>query len=410
MRPVLVVGDKDQSIYSFRYAHPDGIVEFSTIHARTHDEVLAECRRCPTRLVRMADALIRNNYPKGTTARLVPRTGNPEGEIHIVQWPSLEDEARGISDFVVNVLGRGPYGPGDVLILTPRRLIGYMIRDELVRGDIATHSFYHEEMLEGDGAQRALCLLQLLVNPEDRVALRFWLGLGSPSWRRGEYARLRAYCNEHGQSPWDVLHAATEGNAVIAGIAGILARYQELRVELEALNPLTGTPLVDYLFPDDVVFEAIREAALLLSPETGGRSLLEGLRTAVTQPEMPAEGDFVRIMSLHKSKGLTSRVVIVAGCLEGLIPFIDYDQPYPAQVATLEEQRRLFYVAITRATEILALSSATRMQRNLAYRMGARVTGRGQDVGAIASRFLAELGPAAPAGKFGPAWVAGGFQ
>lgn len=300
--------------------------------------------------------------------------GKPQGEVHITQWPSLEDETEGIAQFVASVLDRG-YTAADVLILTPRRLIGYAIRDALVQRGVATHSFYHEEMLESDDAQGAFTMLQLLVNPEDRVSLRYWVGVGSPSWRKGEWARLRSYCGENGCSPWDALDGIAEGNITLGGTTGVVQRFRELKGDLEVLQPLTGGALVDRLFPDQEGFEAIREAALLVNEDAGARTLLESLRTAATQPEMPTEGDFVRVMSLHKSKGLTSKVVIIAGCLEGLIPFVDNDLPPAARTATLQEQRRLFYVAITRATDVLVLSSAIRLQRNIAYKMGVRVTG-----------------------------------
>lgn len=100
-------------------------------------------------------------------------------------------------------------------------------------------------------------------------------------------------------------------------------------------------------------------------------------------------------MSLHKSKGLTADLVVVVGCMEGLIPFIDSDLPQPDR--SLEEQRRLFYVAITRPRQTLVLSSATHLPRDLAYRMRVPVRGRrGAHVTTIASRFLTELGPTRP--------------
>ena len=90
---VAAIGDVDQSIYRFRHAHPTGIVEFANTHAGTADKELDECRRCPTRVVAIADHLIRNNHPNGRDPRLVPMPGKSEGEIHIVQWASLDDEA-----------------------------------------------------------------------------------------------------------------------------------------------------------------------------------------------------------------------------------------------------------------------------------------------------------------------------
>ena len=71
------------------------------------------------------------------------------------------------------------------------------------------------------------------------------------------------------------------------------------------------------------------------------------VRRHITQPELPMNVDYVRVMSLHKSKGLTSDMVVVVGCLEGLMPYIDYQASQPDQIQSLEEQRRLFYVAIT---------------------------------------------------------------
>jgi len=107
-------------------------------------------------------------------------------------------------------------------------------------------------------------------------------------------------------------------------------------------------------------------------------------------------------MSLHKSKGLTADLVVVAGCVEGLVPTLPRNAAVQLSQTALEEQRRLFYVAITRARQTLVLSSVARMPRDLAHRMGAIVRGGGAAHAAtIASRFIAELGPARPATALG---------
>ena len=125
--------------------------------------------------------------------------------------------------------------------------------------------------------------------------------------------------------------------------------------------------------------------------EIDAATLLEHLRTVITQPEIPESEDFVRIMSLHKSKGLTSKIVIVAGSIEGLIPSSDVSETPQEREATRQEQRRLFYVAITRATEILVISSAIKMNRQLAYKIGAILRrGGGQTGSTIASTFIAQ--------------------
>jgi superfamily I DNA/RNA helicase len=406
-----IVGDVDQSIYSFRHANPEGIETFHTANAGTHDEVLDECRRCPTRVVALADHLISHNHPVAAGPRLRPRAANNPGEVNIVQWSSVRAEAEGLAEYVQHLTNNG-IQPGEILILTPRRLLGYGIRDQIETRGIAVHSFYHEEALEEEAAQRAFTILSLLVNPEDRVSLRWWLGEGSPSYRRNAYLRLKQHCEASGLSPKAVLDACIAGTLNLNGVGDLIIKYDELTAILAGLQTKSVAELIDALFPagnDDVA--VIREAALLDLDEleTGG-DLLDLIKTNVSQPTIPEEVDYVRVMSLHKSKGLTSKVTIVAGCTHGLIPFVDQRHTAQEAALSLKEQRRLFYVAITRCTETLVISSVSRMTRKFAWKIGARIApGSSASAATIASQFIDELGPSAPAPKSGADWVASGF-
>lgn len=404
-----IVGDVDQSIYRFRHANPEGIETFQQHHPTTHDETLDECRRCPTLVVSIADCLIRHNHIGIAVPRLLPKTSNPLGEVHIVQWPGIAEEAEGLATFVLKLLDDGHYSPGDFLILTPRRLVGYGIRDRIAGLGVPVHSFYHEEVLEGESAQRAFALMSLLVSVEDRVALRWWLAEGSPSSRKNEYQRLRAHCEASGVSPWAALEALDGGSLTLPGVGRLVDKYRELREVLASISGQSLPDLVDALLPEgNKECNVLREIALLSIPEieTVG-DLFDCIKTHITQPEMPEEGEFVRVMSLHKSKGLTSRVAIVAGCTQGLIPVQNNDQPQLEQDAILQEQRRLSYVAITRCTEVLVLSSAARMERQLAWKIGALLQPGRSNVGTtVASQFIHELGPLSPASRRGDEWSA----
>src|SRR5262249_55730658 len=138
--------------------------------------------------------------------------------------------------------------------------------------------------------------------------------------------------------------------------------------------------------------------------------LLDCIRSNVTQPAMPEEVDYVRVMSLHKSKGLTSRVTIVSGCTHGLIPYVDFDESPNDAAETLLEQRRLVYVPIRRCSDTLVVSSVMSMSRDFAWKIGARVArGPEADAPTIASQFIDELGPNAPASKRGAAWAQSGY-
>jgi len=111
--------------------------------------------------------------------------------------------------------------------------------------------------------------------------------------------------------------------------------------------------LVDRLFPDGQAetreLRALSVQVLEGNPEINRTDFVAELLTAVTQPEIPTNVDFVRIMSLHKSKGLSAPVTIVSGCVEGLLPRRPgADMTAEQQADYFEEQRRLFYVGITR--------------------------------------------------------------
>jgi hypothetical protein len=146
-----------------------------------------------------------------------------------------------------------------------------------------------------------------------------------------------------------------------------------------------------------------------LQPEL--QDLLDELRTDITQPELPdSEDDVIQVMSLHKSKGLTRDVVVVAGCMAGTLPFVDADDPPEVQTATFAEQRRLFYVAMTRPTKVLVLSAAAKLPLALALRGGAAVA-KTEVIGGVSfavtslTPFIGELGGHSPKVLSGSEWL-----
>lgn len=411
---VVVVGDPDQSIYRFRFANPEAMADYSTTHPGTHDEVLGECRRCPQRVVAMAAALVNNN-PRPSQPVLLPFPNNPPGDVSIVQHTSLQAEADTLSAFLDWYLVQHPNVPaGEILVLTNRRRMGYLVRDSLNNVAVqnlrlwAARSFFYEEALDESAAQEGFTLLTLLSDPDDRVALRTWAGLGSATARIGGWARIRHHCLQAGASPRDTLNALLAGKLSLPHTGAIVERFSELNTRLQQLAGLTGHPLVDALFPAATPgCEDIRGAATAAAVgHPAPVDLLQELRTVVTQPEIPGDqSNIIRVMSLHKSKGLTARVVVVAGCVAGAIPTVDLDDSPDEQLRQIQEQRRLFYVAITRTTDVLVISGAAQIPFGDAKQMNLQFgPGYGGNVTLIASPFLQELGPQRPLTETGQAW------
>lgn len=407
---LVVVGDEDQSIYSFRHAHPEGMADFLARHQGAVDVPLIECRRCPSRVTDMASALIEKNHgAAGSGPRLTPKRDAPAGVVNIVQWGSFEAEIAGVAEYVRHLVSAEGLTPGEILVLCARKQLGHSLRDALTQRQLSAHSFYNEVSLGDEQAQQAIALLTLLADENDRIALRFWLGLGDKKWRSRAYGLLRAHCETTNQSPMQVLDDMAAGALNLPDTDDLVSRHAELNVRIGALSSLAGAELVDVLFPDgDEWAEGLRISALRDTATHGSPAqILDRVRLDLTQPEMPPDGEFIRIMSLHKSKGLTSRAVIVMGCVEGLVPYVEDSLDPVAQSRITAEQRRLFYVAVTRCREYLLISSARDLPPRDAHRMRVKTRGSGPIVSAIASRFIDELGAAAPAPVTGDGFLRG---
>lgn len=410
-----VVGDEDQSIYSFKHAHPEGIANFGETHSDTHDEALGACRRCPRLVVQMANNLIANNQAREPRdLQVMPECD--DGEVHVVQWPTMASEADGLARFVQSRVASGDVEAGRVLILAPRRQFGYAIRDALNVLGTPAHSFFHEQALEGNPkkrsgweAQEAFTLLNLLADPDDDVALRCWCGFGNATLRSNAWSRLREHCGEHGFSPWQALEKLTAGEVAIPYTTGLVDRFQTLQERIADLKDLSIKDLTDAVFPAGEDWAEPLRAMVdgFEEDEASVAKIRESLRIAISQPELPLDVDYVRVMSLHKSKGLTADLVVIAGCSQGLVPHIKRDGNQADRERSLEEQRRLFYVVLTRTRKTLVLSSVKQLPRDLAHRMGAIVSGGNRNyAGLEASQFLGELGSARPRTVTGQTFLA----
>jgi DNA helicase-2/ATP-dependent DNA helicase PcrA len=411
---LVIIGDEDQSIYElFRHAHPEGISEFHETHSDTYDIPLNECRRCPTRVIAVANHLIQYNRWR-TGRQLVPMPGNPPGEIHPVQWETMEAESDGLASYIDAKVRSGDFDPGKTLVLCPGRQFGYMIRDALrARGQDA-HSYFHEEALDGSPrnpdrsrAQQALTLLTLLANPDDRIALRCWLGFGNSNLRRPAYKRLRDHCATTGLTPRQALDALLRREISIAYTSQLVECYRLLVQRLNDLRAMPVESAIGELFPQGQGWaEPLQRMIQETVDEWTYDKVLESLRISITQPERPSETAHIRVMSLHRSKGLNADHVIVVGFVEGLIPRRDRYDTFAVETRAIEEQRRLFYVAITRAKKTLVVSSVQELPRDLAHKMGVRVLGGDRETArTIASTFLSELGPEWPHAISGEDWV-----
>jgi DNA helicase-2/ATP-dependent DNA helicase PcrA len=408
-----IAGDDDQSVYGFRNANPVGTQQF--LDREDVDRCAIDvCGRCPLQILTIANSLISN-----AVGRQKPdlQCLNPEreGEVAILQWPELDDEIQGTVAAIVSDVKSERRQAGDILVLTGRHKIGEAIREGLTALEVPAHSFFTEEAVRTSEARWALALLRLAVE-DDRVSLRVVLGHGDKDGRAAGYQKLMEYCRESGTTERDALEAAKAGSRVPGVGRAFLAQFNQATARLGKL-PIEDLPaLVDSLFPDEVseVADLRALAVEALDEVTTTKELLDALIVGITQVDVPPSPDYVRIMSLHKSKGLTSPSVYVVGMVDGIMPTLPPpDQASEVEIAdAVEEHRRLLYVAITRAASQLTLSYSTKMELGLAMSLRVHVvmskirrSGAFKVVPTVPSCYLRELGSDAPAAITGSSWL-----
>jgi len=414
---VVIVGDDDQSIYGFRYAYPEGIKQISNLYGEYSDINFDIIRRCPKRVTRMASALISKNSNR-THNELIPFEKNQEGQIEIIQWNNYENEINGIVNIVKQEIEQNDILPGDILILVPRRLIGYKIENKLILQGIPAKSYFREDIIRNDSVRRAYSLIHLLANPSDKISLRFLLGFGSNDFRMNQYKILKKYSDDKSKTIRTVLDEILNEKVSIKGISNIIKEYRKILMDLiQIKKKLTDDPLhVFELFiknnKDEDFYEIISIFQEIVNNKpflidnyddinAWLKDIVNDLTYSIAMPDTPESTDNVRIMSLHASKGLNAKFVIMASMIDDLMPFIPKDTIDVQK--TIEEQRRLFYVAMTRCKSSkhdyqgrLIISSFVWIYGIDAVKMGIPITDTRNNKKVSATRFIADFGRTAP--------------
>jgi superfamily I DNA/RNA helicase len=418
---IVIVGDDDQSIYGFKFAHPEGIQEIDKLHGDFEDIPFNECRRCPKQVTLMASALISKN-PNRTLGDLVPHAKNHDGIVEIIQWNTYEDELEGISKIIIAELEKGEIKPEDVLVLAPRRRIGYRLRDNLIAAGLPVKSYFRESAISKDQVKRAYSLLNFLANPTDIISLRYLIGFGSADFRKTQYSKLCQLASDNKLSLVETLHHILKGKLDEKGVKTIVEEYRKVLASLTTIKKEIISDPVDAfqtLFiktaDDEIEFyelnqlyknaiEEIGTEAIETDPaefENWFKEIFSTLQESIALPDSPEDIDHIRIMSLHASKGLSAKFVVLCSMIDHLMPFLPSELSKEEVIHQIQEQRRLFYVAITRCKASkeyagrLIISSFMSIFGLDAVRMGIPTNPKFQ-LGVSSTRYIKEFGLTAP--------------
>jgi DNA helicase II / ATP-dependent DNA helicase PcrA len=387
---VCVVGDEDQSIYGWRGARAGNLKRFTEDFPKTKIVRLEENYRSTQTILDAAAAVVGNNSDRfGKNLRATLDSGDRlrffEATDSVAEagfvCGEISSMVRGISDAHVAVLYRT--GAQSRSFEEALRHLG--IRHRVVGG----FSFYHRAEV-----RNALAYVRLLFHPEDDVALLRVLNVPPRGVGPTTVAALEARAKETGQALWDVMGDSSflVGKKAAGALGYFRKMVEDLAAERENLAPseliervLGETGYLDWVEQQDNLehtsrAENLRELSNAVAEGAQrGQTLEEMLDQAalVSDADEYEEDVAVSLMTLHSAKGLEFDVVFLAGLEEGLLPHSrSFDSP-----DGIEEERRLFYVGMTRAKRSLVLSRAR-------YR---RTYGSQGMRASLASRFLEEI-------------------
>ncbi|HEY2571731.1 MAG TPA: UvrD-helicase domain-containing protein [Solirubrobacteraceae bacterium] len=413
-RNLAVVGDDSQSIYSFRGAEVRNILDFQDDFPDARVVKLEQNYRSTETILRAANAVIANNRG-GIAKRLWSELGQGE-QIHLRALGDEHAEARMVVGEIERLVDEGA-SRSEIAVLYRTNAMSRVIEDTLVRREIAYQVIGGTKFYERAEIKDAIAYLQFLANPFDVVSF----GRIANSPRRGlgqtSLARVLAYADSSDISVWQAASAPQEvpglGTAAIKALSRFMDTMAELRVlagtaaddgtaegEDEASTTTDAVPVGDLL--EAVLAQTGYIEALEAERSIEAQGRIENLEQlvevgrefdAAAEPDndtldvflqevsLVADADsrsddegLVTLMTLHNAKGLEYPIVFIAGMEEGVFP-----HSRALDEGGLEEERRLFYVGVTRAMRELYLSYA--MRRAV---FGAQTPG-------LRSRFLSEV-------------------
>jgi DNA helicase-2/ATP-dependent DNA helicase PcrA len=348
-----VVGDENQSIYSFRHAEANGIINISKGRS-TYSLTL--CTRCPSNVIVLAKRLI------ALRRELKAHPPNKEGEIAALQFIDHDEEAKSIAAICSAYIRTERLKPNDISILLVKKrlkkhILAALVAEGLPVTDLVpTWPLGDSEDDEQSEGRQIYCKLRLLNNRCDALALRTWLQLQS-GVAEASINAAREYCISNQLALWEGLVKISQDYQIIPRHGRRLkAKYDALKSELDSLETLNSLDeVLDNILGEDSgdsdsVKTGVRRFIDLVRKEERAdtlEKLLRALQTFDLKSESLLGNDAIKVMTMHKAKGLSSELVIIPGLEDGIMPSPERDT---------EESRRLLYVAMTRTSKFLILT------------------------------------------------------
>lgn len=363
-RNILVVGDMDQSIYGFRDAEPQNVLNFEKDFSARVLKLETNYRSTP-QILSPAHKLIKNNKLRKPTSL---ETGNPPGppplvmgcqsDIHMAHW---------IANFVrTRILSGTP--PSEIAVFyrvnAASRILENAFRSEKIRykviGDV---SFYDRQEIK-----TSLSILKIFANANDRIAFERTFDFCGKGVGARSMAKIHGISSERSIPIMCAAEEFAKGGSIQAAgvkrLLGILKVGSEMTPGKGLMHVVKESGFWNSMFVSDGkdrcenISELARDVEEYVA-SSEHRDVSKYLQeiSLLSSSDEESDKEKVNLMTLHSSKGLEFDVVVISHCMQRIIP---HERAMAAEdESEVEEERRLFYVGMTRARKSLALTYAT---------------------------------------------------
>jgi DNA helicase-2/ATP-dependent DNA helicase PcrA len=365
---ICVVGDPDQSIYSWRQANLRHILDFEKDYPEVKIVFLEQNYRSSQTILKAAEHVIAANQQRKQKKLW---TENEVGvPISVVQTYNEQEEAHFVVNEVERLVARGSRKAGDIAIMYRTNAQSRALEEEFVRYGFPYRLVGGTRFYERREVKDVVAYLRLMHNPHDTVSLTRIINVPGRGIGQRTIAELTTWANEKGLSYYDALKHIAKGEEptpFASRSAQALTNFVNMLDELIAkTGELNLADLLDLVLEKtgykkytlegadgeerwDNILELRTVAAGYkdLEPREALASFLEEVALVSDVDELDEKVDAATLITLHQAKGLEFPVVFIVGMEEGVLPHFK-SLPDPEQ---MEEERRLCYVGITRAKE-----------------------------------------------------------
>ena len=369
---VTAVGDNDQGIYSFRGADISNILNFERDFPGTRIIKLEQNYRCTGNILKAANAVIKHNENKYDKKLW---TENEEGHLPCIYCGEDEyDEGRYIVEQINHLKTEEYYKNSDFTILYRMNAQSRAIEDILMREGIPYKVIGGLKFYERKEIKDIIAYLRLIHNSADNLSLKRIINEPKRGIGKTSIDQIQEISDKTGNSMYEIIRNAQEygltrvysnSRDFIEQMEYLKSKKDELKISDLIKETLNKTGYTKALENENSVeaetrienLEEFLTVAIEFEEESADNTLAEFLENITLSSDidgMEDQDDLVTLMTLHSAKGLEFPVVFLVGMEEGIFPgYKTIGEPQ-----ALEEERRLFYVGITRAKQYLYLTCA----------------------------------------------------